>query len=64
MLHSKEAGSYPAMVDFKNNDSDRISFTAPKVTKPETIHMILEVSDTGSPMLKGYQRIIVEIVPK
>jgi len=59
----KDAGSYNGMVDIKNANSDKISFLAPKVSKPETIHIILEVSDNGSPMLKGYQRIIVEIVP-
>jgi len=59
----KDAGSYNGMVDIKNANSDKISFIAPNVSKPETIHIILEVSDNGSPMLKGYQRIIVEIVP-
>jgi len=59
----KNAGSYGGIVDLKDVNSDKISFTAPKVSKTETIHIILEVSDNGSPTLKGYQRIIVEIVP-
>jgi hypothetical protein len=59
----KDAGSCNGMVDIKNANSDKISLTAPKVSKPETIHIILEVSDNGSPMLKGYQRIIINVIP-
>jgi len=59
----KDAGSYHAMVELKNSDSDRVSFTPPKVSKPETIHIILEVSDNGSPALKSYQRVIITVVP-
>jgi hypothetical protein len=59
----KDAGSYDAMVELKNYDSNRVSFTAPKVSKPETIHIILEVSDNGSPALKSYQRVIITVVP-
>lgn len=59
----KDAGSYKGMVDIKNANSNKISFIAPKVIKPETIHIILEVSDNGSPMLKGYQRVIVTVLP-
>ncbi|TNF42464.1 MAG: DUF1593 domain-containing protein, partial [Bacteroidetes bacterium] len=59
----KDAGSYNGMADIKNANSDKISLTAPKVSNPETIHIILEVSDNGSPMLKGYQRIIINVIP-
>ncbi len=58
-----DAGSYDGIVEIKDVNSDKVSFTAPKVSKTETVHIILEVSDNGSPMLKGYQRIIVEIIP-
>ncbi len=59
----KEPGSYDGSIELENTNSKKITFTAPKVGKPETIHLILEVKDNGSPSLKGYQRIIVEIVP-
>ncbi|MBC8052425.1 MAG: DUF1593 domain-containing protein [Sphingobacteriaceae bacterium] len=59
----KDAGSYSGIVTLKDADSDKVSFTAPKVTKEETIHIIFEVSDNGSPSLKGYQRVIALIVP-
>lgn len=38
-------------------------FTAPKVTRPETMHVILAVTDQGTPPLTRYQRVIVTIYP-
>lgn len=59
----KDAGSYHAMVELQNTDSGRVSFTAPKVSKPETIHIILQVTDNGEPALTRYQRVIVTVIP-
>jgi hypothetical protein len=59
----KDAGSFEGIVDLKDESSDKVSFTAPKVKQAEMIHIILEVSDNGSPSLKGYQRIIVKVIP-
>jgi len=59
----KDAGSFEGVFDLKNVSSNKVSFTAPKVNQAETIHIILEVSDNGSPSLKGYQRIIVKVNP-
>jgi len=39
------------------------SFTAPEVSRPEEIHIILEVTDTGTPALTRYQRVIVNVLP-
>ncbi len=49
----------------KIEDANKITawFTAPKVTKPETIHIILAVTDQGSPALTRYQRVIVTVYP-
>lgn len=38
-------------------------FTAPKVAKPETMHIILAVTDQGAPSLTRYRRVIVTIYP-
>ena len=38
-------------------------FIAPKVSKPETMHVILAVTDRGAPPLTRYQRVIVTIYP-
>ena len=59
----KDAGSFEGIVDLEGVSSDKTSFITPTVNQIETIHIILEVSDNGSPSLKGYQRIIVEIIP-
>ena len=39
------------------------SFIAPRVSKPETLHIVLAVTDQGTPPLTRYQRVIVTIVP-
>ncbi len=59
----KDADSFKGVVDLIDVSSGIITFTAPKVTHEETIHMILEVSDNGSPSLNGYQRIIIKVIP-
>jgi hypothetical protein len=59
----KEAGSYDGLVKLQNPETNKTTFIAPQVSKPETIHIILEVLDKGSPALKAYQRIIINAVP-
>ncbi|APZ48122.1 hypothetical protein BW723_10375 [Polaribacter reichenbachii] len=59
-----EAGSFKG--EFKlgqPENSHGINGTAPKVKKTETIHIILKVSDKGSPSLSRYKRVILEIHP-
>jgi hypothetical protein len=36
---------------------------APKVEKPETIHVIVKVTDKGTPPLSRYKRVIVTVTP-
>ena len=59
----EDADSYDGSVDIQNSSSAEASFTAPSVGSSETVHIILEVTDNGSPELKGYQRIIVTVEP-
>lgn len=49
----------------KIEDANRINawFIAPKVSKPETMHVILAVTDQGAPPLTRYQRVSVTIYP-
>jgi hypothetical protein len=46
-------------------DSDKIDawFIAPKVTKTETMHIVLAVTDAGKPPLTRYKRVIVTVNP-
>lgn len=60
-----EAGSFKG--EFKlgqPENSHGINGTAPEVKKTETIHIILKVSDKGTPALSRYKRIILQIQPK
>jgi hypothetical protein len=65
-MHYAEAGSYPYKEPLAIADLNAISTTlvAPKVTKPETIHIILSVTDNGTPALTRYQRVIVTVFPE
>nr|HMP31948.1 DUF1593 domain-containing protein [Saprospiraceae bacterium] len=58
-----EAGTYKEMVNLSTENYPSITFTAPKVDKDETIHIILKVTDKGSPSLSRYLRIIVTVSP-
>jgi len=51
----------PLVIDGK--DSATASFTAPQVARLETVHIVLAVTDTGTPPLTRYQRVIVTITP-
>ncbi|MFO7923614.1 MAG: DUF1593 domain-containing protein [Bacteroidales bacterium] len=59
----KEAGTYNGMVETSNPRSRRISFLAPHVTRPVTVHMIMEATDRGTPRLTAFRRVIVTVVP-
>ena len=40
-----------------------IKFTAPQVNEPQTIHILVEATDQGSPALTSYARIVVTVMP-
>ena len=44
-------------------DTMNASFVAPPVARPETMHMILAVTDNGAPPLTRYRRVIVTVYP-
>lgn len=57
-----EADTYPDNIIIKKNRDNKASFTVPNnVRKGETIHIISEVTDNGTPQLTRYQRIILTI---
>lgn len=60
----REAGTYRGVVNIDGAENmDRVSLVAPKVDKPETIQLILRVTDKGLPPLSRYRRVIVTVVP-
>jgi len=59
-----QAGTYPGLVDLKYSADSCVSFVAPEVDAPQTIHIIVEVTDSGFPALTSYARFIVRVEPK
>jgi len=58
----KEPGSYKGTVNIKNANKQQASFVVPdNAKKGQTIHIICEVIDNGTPPLTGYRRVIVNI---
>ncbi|WAC13975.1 DUF1593 domain-containing protein [Dyadobacter pollutisoli] len=64
-IYYPEPGSYAMKepLGIKDLHAMSTSFTAPKVSQPETIHIILAVTDNGKPSLTRYQRVIVTVFP-
>lgn len=55
-----EVGTYKGKVKLVNADKQKASFTVPaNAATGETIHLILEVTDSRTPRLTRYQRVIV-----
>lgn len=58
----EEVDTYPEHILIKNANQPKASLFIPKNAKTgQTIHIICEVSDNGSPKLTRYQRIIITI---
>lgn len=58
-----EAGTYNKPLITVVENSHKIYLLAPKVEKKETAHIILRVTDKGTPALTRYKRIIVNLLP-
>ena len=59
-----DAGTYPGEISFSSAVSASTSFQVPADAKPgQTIHVILEATDNGTPPLTRYQRVIVTVAP-
>src|SRR3954452_12501059 len=61
----KEADTYTGAVAFSSANTPSTSFVVPADAKPgQTIHVMLEVTDNGSPTLTRYARVVVTVVAK
>jgi hypothetical protein len=57
-----EVDTYEGKIDINQADKSKASFVVPGEAKTgDTIHIILEVSDSGTPVLTRYQRTIIKI---
>jgi hypothetical protein len=60
----REAGSFKDTVEIRDASKPDASFTVPREAgRGETIHIICEVTDNGTPPLTRYRRIIVSVGP-
>lgn len=58
----KEAGSFKGNINLCDSDKQDASFTVPEdAEKGNTIHIICEVTDSGTPALTRYQRVVVKV---
>jgi hypothetical protein len=70
-IHYPEAGTYwerswSGALELENIDQPQLKIKLPskaKLEMPKTTHIILEVSDNGTPSLTRYQRIILNLMP-
>lgn len=58
-----EAGTYQGAISLGAENVHKAFFIAPDVAKTETVHIILEVTDKGTPPLTRYERVVVTIAP-
>jgi len=58
-----EAGSFQGECHLKATEGFETSFTAPEVTRPETLHVVLALEDDGRPSLFRYRRAVVTLEP-
>ncbi|MEX2232909.1 MAG: DUF1593 domain-containing protein [Cyclobacteriaceae bacterium] len=58
-----EAGTYTGVLPPLKATGRVAFFTAPTVPSPQTIHIVLEVTDNGKPALTSYKRFIVLVKP-
>jgi hypothetical protein len=57
-----QVGTYPNKVDVSNANAARTKLLIPKdAVAGQTIHMILEATDNGSPAFTRYQRVIITV---
>ncbi|MBX6359502.1 MAG: hypothetical protein IRZ03_05420 [Acidobacterium ailaaui] len=59
---SNDAGTYPGDIVLSHPASLVTTFRVPEDARPgETIHVLIEATDDGTPPLTRYQRVIVTI---
>jgi hypothetical protein len=51
-------------VEIRDSHSARVSIRVPVADRPETLHVVLAVTDTGTPELTRYRRILITVMPK
>ncbi len=58
-----EAGTVREPVQMVTHSPDEITAFVPKVKEPATAHIVLQVTDDGTPSLTTYRRVVITIQP-
>ena len=59
----REAGSITGEVRLVHATGESTSIVAPAVKRPETIHVILQLADAGTPSLFACRRAVIKVLP-
>lgn len=59
--HMPESGTWEGSVAIRNTDSEIAEVTVPKDASGKVIHIICEVTDSGTPSLTSYRRVILNV---
>jgi len=62
-LRDVKGRGFPREVTLSEDRGTSTRLLAPAVKKPETIHVILEVQDHGTPALWAYRRAVIQVQP-
>ena len=57
----REAGTYPGEATLEKPEEKKAALLVPKDAGGKTLHVILEVTDRGSPGLTAYRRVVVSV---
>lgn len=63
-MYYPEPGTFVGALNIEDADEKEAVLEVPNVNNPETIHIILQVTDSGTPPLTRYQRLIITVFPK
>lgn len=59
----REAGTYDGEIALSDREGLSTSFIAPAVNRPSTVHVILQLRDSGEPNLFSYRRAVITVRP-
>jgi hypothetical protein len=59
----REPSSYKGLVPMENSSAENLNLKIPMGAAGKSMHMILEIYDTGSPNLYAYRRMVIHVSP-
>jgi hypothetical protein len=58
-----EAGTFEGDIKLSSAEGETTRLVAPAVQQPQTIHVVLQVEDDGSPSLAAWRRAVIRVTP-